>query len=52
MSDFYEYADNINELDDISIINACKIVYFDTWYRNMIEAIKEVKMLRICEIDP
>lgn len=52
MSDFYEYVGNISGLDDISIINACKAVCFDTWYRNMIEAIKEVKMLRICEIDP
>lgn len=31
---------NIHGLDDISIINACKLVTFDVWYRNLISALK------------
>jgi hypothetical protein len=30
----YRYLTNITGLDDISIINACKLVTFDSWFRN------------------
>ena len=33
------YLDNIHGLDDESIINACKMVTFDVWYRNPMSAL-------------
>lgn len=33
-----KYLRGINGLDDDSIINACKMVTFDVWYRNLINA--------------
>ena len=40
----YEYAKELSQmifdLDDTSIIAACRLVSFDIWYRNPIEAIK------------
>lgn len=34
-----EYIDKIKDLDDKSIINACKVVSFDVWYRNPMAAV-------------
>lgn len=33
-----KYLRGINGLDDDSIINACKMVTFDVWYRNLVNA--------------
>lgn len=35
----YGYLSNIKGLDDNSIINACKMVTFDVWYRNPMSAL-------------
>ena len=36
-------AKNIKGLDDKSIINACKLVTFDVWYRNPLNALRAKK---------
>lgn len=33
-----ELFDNIHDLDEVSIVNACKLVTFDVWYRNPMAA--------------
>ena len=38
IKEFKEYYDKINKLDNQSIVNACKVVAFDVWYRNPIAA--------------
>lgn len=37
---FNAYINNVNGLDDASLINACKIVTFDVWYRNPFAAVQ------------
>lgn len=39
LKEAYGYLRNINGLDDNSIINACKMVTFDVWYRNPMAAL-------------
>ena len=39
LDEFQTYIENVKGFDDESIINACKIVTFDVWYRNPIGAI-------------
>lgn len=43
LKEAYSYLDNIKGLDDISIINACKLVTFDDWYRNGMLGINATK---------
>ncbi len=38
IKEFKEYFDKINDLDNESIINACKVVTYDVWYRNPMAA--------------
>ena len=37
--EFEKYISNIRGLDKVSIINACKVVTYDVWYRNLGQAL-------------